>query len=89
MSKLPNMHTGLFPLIFAGKPMICISIFSGFARIWGYPVGIIGNNGVLFSESAVKATHFIELCCQRGIPLLFLQNITGEHPIYFQTVCNE
>jgi acetyl-CoA carboxylase carboxyltransferase component len=49
----------------------------GFARIHGYPVGIIGNNGVLFSESALKGTHFIELCNQRGIPLLFLQNITG------------
>ena len=51
---------------------------SGFARIHGYPVGIIGNNGVLYSESALKATHFIELCCQRNIPLIFLQNITGE-----------
>lgn len=50
----------------------------GFARIHGYPVGILGNNGVLFSESALKGTHFIELCCQRGIPLLFLQNITGK-----------
>jgi 3-methylcrotonyl-CoA carboxylase beta subunit len=49
----------------------------GFARIHGYPVGILGNNGVLFSESALKGTHFIELCGFRGIPLLFLQNITG------------
>ncbi|GAB1298490.1 Methylcrotonoyl-CoA carboxylase beta chain, mitochondrial [Apodemus speciosus] len=48
-----------------------------FARIFGYPVGIIGNNGVLFSESAKKGAHFIQLCCQRNIPLLFLQNITG------------
>jgi len=55
-----------------GTTLIC-----GFARIHGYPVGIIANNGVLFSESALKATHFIELCDQRGIPLLFLQNITG------------
>ena len=55
-----------------GQTLVC-----GFARIWGYPVGIIANNGVLFSESALKATHFIELCCQRGIPLVFLQNITG------------
>ena len=55
-----------------GQTLVC-----GFARIWGYPVGIIGNNGVLFSESALKATHFIELCCQRGIPIVFLQNITG------------
>lgn len=55
-----------------GDTLIC-----GFARLYGYPVGIIGNNGVLFSESAVKGTHFIELCCQRKIPLIFLQNITG------------
>jgi acetyl-CoA carboxylase carboxyltransferase component len=55
-----------------GQTVVC-----GFARIWGYPVGIIANNGVLFSESALKATHFIELCCQRNIPLIFLQNITG------------
>ncbi|KAH3842372.1 hypothetical protein DPMN_115868 [Dreissena polymorpha] len=53
------------------------TIVTGFARLWGYPVGIIGNNGVLFADSALKATHFIELCCQRNIPLLFLQNITG------------
>ena len=53
------------------------TIVTGFARIYGYPVGIIANNGVLFSESALKATHFIELCCARRIPLLFLQNITG------------
>jgi 3-methylcrotonyl-CoA carboxylase beta subunit len=55
-----------------GTTLIC-----GFARLHGYPVGVIANNGVLFSESALKATHFIELCDQRGIPLLFLQNITG------------
>jgi 3-methylcrotonyl-CoA carboxylase beta subunit len=55
-----------------GTTLIC-----GFARIHGYPVGVIANNGVLFSESALKATHFIELCDQRGIPLVFLQNITG------------
>jgi acetyl-CoA carboxylase carboxyltransferase component len=53
------------------------TLVTGFARIHGYPVGILGNNGVLFSESALKGTHFIELCDQRGIPLLFLQNITG------------
>jgi 3-methylcrotonyl-CoA carboxylase beta subunit len=53
------------------------TLVTGFARLWGYPVGIVANNGVLFSESALKATHFIELCDQRGIPLLFLQNITG------------
>ena len=50
---------------------------TGFARIYGYPVGIIANHGILFSESALKATHFIELCCKRAIPLVFLQNITG------------
>jgi len=49
----------------------------GFARIHGYPVGILGNNGILFSESAQKGAHFIELCAQRKIPLVFLQNITG------------
>ncbi|XP_042898296.1 methylcrotonoyl-CoA carboxylase beta chain, mitochondrial [Parasteatoda tepidariorum] len=53
------------------------TLITGFARLYGYPVGIIGNNGVLFSESALKATHFIELCCKRKIPLIFLQNITG------------
>ena len=55
-----------------GQTLIC-----GFARIWGCPVGILANNGILFSESALKGTHFIELCAQRGIPLVFLQNITG------------
>ncbi|CAI5712900.1 unnamed protein product [Hyaloperonospora brassicae] len=53
------------------------TIVTGFARLYGHPVGIIANNGILFSESSVKAAHFIELCCQRQIPLLFLQNITG------------
>ncbi len=53
------------------------SLVTGFARIWGMPVGIIANNGVLFSESAMKAAHFIELCEQRRVPLVFLQNITG------------
>jgi len=55
-----------------GGTLIC-----GFAHIWGYPVGILANNGILFSESALKGAHFIELCCQRGIPLVFLQNISG------------
>jgi acetyl-CoA carboxylase carboxyltransferase component len=55
-----------------GTTLIC-----GFARLMGYPVGIIANNGILFSESALKATHFIELCAQRQTPLVFLQNITG------------
>lgn len=53
------------------------TLVTGFARLYGYPVGIIGNNGVLFAESALKGAHFVELCCQRKIPLLFLQNITG------------
>jgi len=53
------------------------TLVTGFARIHGYPVGIIANNGVLYSESALKAAHFIELCCQRRTPLVFLQNITG------------
>jgi 3-methylcrotonyl-CoA carboxylase beta subunit len=53
------------------------TLVTGFARIHGYPAGIIANNGVLFSESAQKGAHFIELCAQRGIPLVFLQNITG------------
>jgi 3-methylcrotonyl-CoA carboxylase beta subunit len=53
------------------------TIVTGFAHIWGYPVGILANAGVLFSESALKATHFIELCSQRSVPIVFLQNITG------------
>ncbi|XP_076241785.1 methylcrotonyl-CoA carboxylase subunit 2 [Calliopsis andreniformis] len=53
------------------------TLVTGFARIYGYPVGIVANNGVLFSESALKGAHFIQLCAQRKIPLIFLQNITG------------
>ena len=53
------------------------TLVTGFAELYGYPVGIIANNGILFSESAQKGAHFIELCAQRGIPLIFLQNITG------------
>lgn len=53
------------------------TLVTGFARLHGYLIGVVANNGVLFSESALKGTHFIELCCQRKIPLLFLQNITG------------
>ena len=53
------------------------TLITGFAHIHGYPVGIIANNGILFSESSLKGAHFIELCCQRGIPLVFLQNIAG------------
>ena len=59
------------------KPLYGPTLVTGFGRLMGYPVGILANNGVLFSESALKGTHFIEMCCQRGIPLLFLQNITG------------
>ena len=59
------------------KPRYSMTLVTGFARIHGYMVGIVANNGVLFSESALKAAHFIELCSQRKIPLLFLQNITG------------
>jgi 3-methylcrotonyl-CoA carboxylase beta subunit/propionyl-CoA carboxylase len=53
------------------------TLVTGFARIWGYPVGIVANNGILFSESSLKGAHFIELCAKRRIPLVFLQNITG------------
>ena len=53
------------------------TLVTGFARIWGYPVGIVANNGILFSESAQKGAHFIELCAQRRVPLVFLQNVTG------------
>ena len=59
------------------KPRYGATLVCGFARLMGYPVGIIANNGILFSESALKGTHFIELCCQRRVPLIFLQNITG------------
>ena len=55
-----------------GETLVC-----GFARLWGYPVGIVANNGILFSASALKGAHFVELCSQRRIPLVFLQNITG------------
>ena len=59
------------------KHLYAPTLVTGFARIYGYPVGIIANNGILFSESALKGAHFIELCCQRRIPLVFLQNISG------------
>ncbi|MBA2441198.1 MAG: methylcrotonoyl-CoA carboxylase, partial [Rubrobacter sp.] len=59
------------------KPLYGETLVCGFARIMGQPVGILANNGILFSESALKGTHFIELCAARGIPLVFLQNITG------------
>lgn len=59
------------------KPLYGKTLVTGFAHIWGFPVGILANNGVLFSESAQKAAHFIQLCEQRRVPLIFLQNITG------------
>ena len=59
------------------KPLYGSTLVCGFAHIWGIPVAILANNGILFSESAVKGAHFIELACQRRIPLLFLQNISG------------
>jgi 3-methylcrotonyl-CoA carboxylase beta subunit len=59
------------------KPLYGSTLVCGFARIWGIPVAILANNGILFSESALKGAHFIELACQRRTPLLFLQNISG------------
>jgi 3-methylcrotonyl-CoA carboxylase beta subunit len=59
------------------KALYGTTLITGFARIYGYPVGIIGNNGILFGESAQKGAHFVELCAKRKIPLIFLQNITG------------
>lgn len=59
------------------KALFGTSLVCGFAHLYGFPIGIIANNGILFSESALKGSHFIELCCQRKIPLIFLQNITG------------
>jgi 3-methylcrotonyl-CoA carboxylase beta subunit len=59
------------------KPLYGSTLVCGFAHIWGIPVAILANNGVLFSESALKGAHFIEIACQRRIPLLFLQNISG------------
>ena len=59
------------------KALYGTTLVTGFAHLHGIPIGILGNNGILFSESALKAAHFIELCCQRRMPLLFLQNISG------------
>lgn len=67
-------QTSLFPLPFF--PLL-VFLAAGFAKLYGHRVGIVANNGILFSESATKGAHFIELCAQRQIPLLFLQNITG------------
>ena len=63
--------------LFEFKPNYGKTLVTGFAHLEGIPVGIIANNGILFSESALKATHFINLCTQEQIPILFLQNITG------------
>jgi 3-methylcrotonyl-CoA carboxylase beta subunit len=59
------------------KPLYGDTLVTGFARLHGYPIGIVANDGILFSESALKGAHFIELCNQRGVPIVFLQNITG------------
>jgi 3-methylcrotonyl-CoA carboxylase beta subunit len=59
------------------KQLYAETLVCGFAHVWGYPVGILANNGILFSESALKGAHFVELCNQRGVPLVFLQNISG------------
>ncbi|MGW8483676.1 carboxyl transferase domain-containing protein [Microbacterium sp. NPDC055903] len=77
-----DVHEVIVRLVDAGsvlefKPDYGTTLVTAFARLHGHPVGIVANNGVLFSESALKGAHFIELCDQRGIPLLFLQNITG------------
>jgi len=77
-----DVHEVIARLVDAGeldefKARYGATLVTGFARLWGYPVGIVANNGVLYSESAQKGAHFIELCAQRGIPLVFLQNITG------------
>jgi 3-methylcrotonyl-CoA carboxylase beta subunit len=77
-----DVHEVIARLVDAGefsefKPEYGTTLVTGFARIHGHPVGIVANNGVLFSESALKGAHFIELCDQRGIPLVFLQNISG------------
>jgi 3-methylcrotonyl-CoA carboxylase beta subunit len=77
-----DVHTVIDRIVDAGsvsefKPDYGTTLVTAFARIEGHPVGIVANNGVLFSESAMKGAHFIELCDQRGIPLVFLQNISG------------
>ncbi|HUO55799.1 MAG TPA: carboxyl transferase domain-containing protein, partial [Rhodoblastus sp.] len=59
------------------KALYGATLVTGFAELYGYPVGLVANNGILFAESAQKGAHFIELCAQRGVPLIFLQNITG------------
>ena len=58
-------------VVVMGYGVVCVCL--GFGRLYGYPVGVVANNGILFSESSMKGAHFIELCSQRGIPLLFVQ----------------
>lgn len=77
-----NMHEVIARIIDGSsfsefKPLYGSTLITGFASIYGHPVGIIANNGILFSESSLKGAHFIQLCCQRNIPLVFLQNISG------------
>lgn len=77
-----NMHEVIARIVDASefaefKPTYGSTLLTGFASIHGHPVGIIANNGILFSESSLKGAHFIQLCCQRNIPLIFLQNISG------------
>ena len=72
-----HLHTASYALCNSIFFKFMQTLVTGFARICGQPVGIIGNNGILFTESALKGSHFIELCTQRHIPLIFLQNITG------------
>lgn len=83
--QLP-MNCAEFVISFLHLQCLCWkTLVTGFARINGQPVGIVGNNGILFTESALKGAHFIQLCAQRHIPLIFLQNITGFMVGYSQT----
>ena len=75
--KQKKKHLSVYLSFDEFKKLYGTTLVCGFARVHGYPVGILANNGILFSESALKGAHFIELCCQRGVPLVFLQNITG------------
>jgi 3-methylcrotonyl-CoA carboxylase beta subunit len=81
--KIPYDVRGVFPFLLDGgsflefKAEYGSTLVCGWGRLWGHPVGIVANNGVLFSESAAKGAHFIQLCDQRQIPLVFLQNVTG------------
>jgi len=68
--------------------VLCLLTSAGFGTIYGQPVGVVANNGVLFSEAALKGAHFVELCGQRKIPLLFLQNITGRFRACTHSICS-